>query len=366
MRGEAGLHVLALTTALGFGTFSSLLSLYLDALGMSGLHIGLMNSASMAVAALASWAAGSLSASRGYPRVMAAALALPAVLSVLSPAAMRVEAAVLLVLAVGAADGAFRTSSAGLLSEVSRRVGPSFGAFYTLRVLGMTASGALAGLLAEAGYEYMVLASCLFYAVSVPLALSLPGRAPEGGGRPPRSVRLLALALFLHTMGFAATRPFIPLYPAKVLGMRESQVGALVSVRSLGVLSSQAAAGYAVSLLGPGAVLTAHVALSSLAWGAYPLARDFLSASGLFFAAGVVAALDMPARRALVAQMTEPGGERARGMGEVDLVTGMASAIGFLLGGIFWDSMGPEWAFWAPALINLAAAPLVLLASRTR
>lgn len=372
------LYYLAFSVSLAHGIIISLLSLYLDAMGFKGLGIGLFNAGFTVASALASWTAGRLSASRGYACALLAALIPPTLVTPLYSVALVPSVAAACVMVYGLSSGAFSTAAVGLLSEIPGPKGAavSFGAFYTAMVLGRTLSGTVAGVLIERlGYGYLLLSAGLIMATAMPPALSLRRSAGRRGAQESGDVvsqgdgiskpmKLLLLALFLHTMGFMAVSPFFSLYALKVLGIGEALVGTLMSIRSSGVLFSQLAAGYLTQVSGSAEVLTAHVTLSSVAWASFTLARGYWSAAAILLAGGVVGALDMPARRTLISELSKPGRERARAMGLVDLTTGIASAVGFLLGGILWDHLGPEAPFLTAAAYNALAVPLIILIPR--
>ena len=192
---------------------------------------------------------------------------------------------------------------------------------------------------------------------------SVEGRGDGLGsrGRISRSMAILLVALFLHTMGFMAVSPFFSLFALKELRLSEGLIGTLMSIRSAGVMVSEIAAGYLTTAVGSTEVLAAHVLLSSVSWSAFTLAGGFWSAAAILLFGGVVGALDMPARRTLISELSAPGEERARSMGLVDAVTGVASAVGYLLGGLMWDRLGPKSPFLVASLYNAAAVPLLLL-----
>ncbi len=378
------LYYLAFIVTLAHGTVTTLLSLYLNAMGYGGSQIGLFNAGFTAASALASWAAGRVSAARGYVTALLLSLIPPAALAPLFPLAMTPAVTLTAVLVYGLSNGSFGTAAVGLLSEIpgERGAAVSFGAFYTAVVLGKTASGVLAGAIVEgAGYPHLLLAGGLLMAAAAPSVVLLQGkvgsrgtspvrspadRAPRSGGGISRSMAILLVALFLHTMGFMAVSPFFSLYALRELGLREGLVGTLMSVRSSGVLLFELAAGYLAALAGSTEVLTAHVLLSSVAWSAFTLSRGFWSAAVVLLFGGVVGALDMPARRSLISELSAPGEERARSMGLVDSVTGVASALGFLVGGALWDAVGPKAPFLVASAYNAAAVPLLMWLRRRR
>ncbi|RLG41087.1 MAG: hypothetical protein DRO01_03125 [Thermoproteota archaeon] len=371
-------HCLAFSVALAHGIVITLLSLYLNAMGYGGAQIGLFNAGFTVASALASWAAGRISASRGYVTALLLSLVPPAALAPLFPLAMTPPITIAAVLIYGLSNGAFGTAAVGLLSEIPGRWGAavSFGAFYTAAVLGRTVSGALAGAIIEGlGYEYLLLAGGLLMSAAAPSAVLLRGKVgargaggvkergdgPRPRGGISRSMAVLLVALFLHTMGFMAVSPFFSLYALKELRLSEGLIGTLMSIRSAGVMVSEIAAGYLTAAVGSAEVLASHILLSSVSWSAFTLAGGFWSAAAILLFGGVVGALDMPARRTLISELSAPGEERARAMGLVDAVTGVASAVGYLLGGLMWDRLGPRSPFLVASLYNAAAVPLLLL-----
>ncbi len=372
------LYYLAFSVTLAHGIVTTLLSLYLNAMGYGGAQIGLFNAGFTVASALASWAAGRMSASRGYVTALLLSLAPPAALAPLFPLAMTPLVTITAVLVYGLSNGAFGTAAVGLLSEIPGRWGAavSFGAFYTAVVLGRTVSGALAGAIIEGmGYEYLLLAGGLLMAAAAPSAILLRGKVGARGasrvegrgdglrsrGGISRPMTVLLVALFLHTMGFMSVSPFFSLYALEELRLSEGLIGTLMSIRSAGVMVSEIAAGYLTAAVGSAEVLAAHVLLSSVSWSAFTLASGFWSAAAILLFGGVVGALDMPARRTLISELSTPGEERARSMGLVDAVTGVASAVGYLLGGLIWDRFGPKSPFLVASLYNASAVPLLLL-----
>lgn len=195
--------------------------------------------------------------------------------------------------------------------------------------------------------------------------------APRTGHQIPL---LLATVLLVNTAQMTLGPIMPPL--ARDLGLAEWQVGVTVSSAALMVvLTSQAwgrraqATGFRpVLVLGLVAALVAMTLFSVVAalglagvlvgWGLFLL---FLLLRGMGF--GVAIAAIPPTIQAYIAETTEEGPERVKGMAGVGAMQGLASIVGAIIGGLLagWGLMLPILA--APALLVVS---LVLVATRFR
>jgi MFS family permease len=86
----------------------------------------------------------------------------------------------------------------------------------------------------------------------------------------------------------------------------------------------------------------------------------------LLFFFGLVGSMDLPARRALTAELS-PKDKLAEATGFIELVNGIGGLLGSLLGGFLFQGLGPAFPFYfGPLMTLLSVPPMLKLAGRIR
>jgi MFS family permease len=183
-----------------------------------------------------------------------------------------------------------------------------------------------------------------------------------------RELALLTGALMIHSIGFSIINPFIPLFAEKGIRLDISQVGMIISLWNAGIAVAQIPAGHLTDRFGARPLLLAHFALSSVVWSVYALSWNLESGIVIILVFGIVAALDMPARRTIMIEYATAETGKATIIGSLDAITGTVGIVGPLIGGFVWEQIGYAAPFHLAGFINaFACIPLlVIMRSRAR
>ncbi len=273
--------------------------------------------------------------------------------------------------------GIFQPSSISYLMESSARRGLVYSSFLVSNFVGTTIGSYMAGLLkTRIGFSILPLlggSSILLGAASLLFlkdeggSFDLKVATEEVKGSFGSSlrllkdwrVRLLVFALLIHTFGYYMLSAFIPPYAAYGIGLDDYQIGIVVAASQVAMASSFIFMGKLVDRLGGALVLLMHVALSTLSWSFYALSGNFLVAIMAMAFSGMVSSMDFPARRVLVADLSNES-EMASLLGTVDAATGMGMLVAPSVGAYLWSEVGYSSPFFVASLINLGAIPLLL------
>jgi MFS family permease len=180
-----------------------------------------------------------------------------------------------------------------------------------------------------------------------------------------RELALLTGALVIHSLGFSMINPFIPLFAEEGIHLDIAQVGILVAVWNVGLTIAQIPSGHLTDRFGARPLLLSHFVLSSLSWALYVLSSNFEIglATMLFF--GIVGALDMPARRSIMIEYATPEAGKATIIGSIDAITGTVGIAGPVIGGLAWSHFGYVVPFQVAAFVNaFACIPLIAIVRR--
>ena len=389
-RAVAVVCVLFFLVYLGNSLWLSLFPNYLLRLGMNSLLIGLTLMVYNASLSLTFLPSGRLSDRLGRRPLIVAGSSLLALSTLFLSLTRQTETTVLAVIGQGIGLGLLVPSGNALISDVVSGGGSGFAfAMYQIAtlsaaVVGSFAAGALA---MGVGFATMFLLSAMVtgstaiigylmvpetiagkvggYASAVTESLRSSITATVRILESNRELALLTGALVIRVIGFSIISPFIPLYAEKGIRLDISQVGIIMSVWNAGIAVAQIPSGWMTDRVGARPMLLAHFVLSSFSWVIYAWSWNFESGivTMLFF--GVVAALDMPARRTIMIEYATAEAGKAAIIGSLDAITGLTGIFGPLIGGFMWAQMGYAAPFQAAGLINaFACVPLIVIMRR--
>lgn len=182
-----------------------------------------------------------------------------------------------------------------------------------------------------------------------------------------RELALLTGALVIHSLGFSMINPFIPLFAEEGIRLDIAQVGILVGVWNVGLTIAQIPAGHLTDRFGARPLLLIHFVLSSFSWALYAFSSNYEIGMLTMLFMGIVGALDMPARRSIMIEYATPEAGKATIIGSIDAITGAAGITGPVVGGLAWSYFGYVVPFQVAALVNaFACIPLVAIMRRRK
>ena len=373
-------------------TVTTVIGPLLNSRGISPQQIGLLNSSNWAAVTVASIPAGRLSdnAGRTFPFLISAILAAVA----WGALYLRIDLWVSLFAFVtaGLSLALFTPNSIATISERhSSRLAPIlFAVFYFSIWGGAAIASVLAGWASEnAGASSpLLIASSLFVLSGVALVRSVYPKArdkmPSGSldargiaglldirsmVASVRSNSLLSFygfALFFHSFGFSMITPYLSLFAEKVVGLDMASVGLVMGAWNVGLMAGIVPWGWVSTRLGSEVTLVGHFVFSAVSWFALTLSHDLMGAVILMFFFGLVGSMDMPARRALTGELASRD-KLAEATGFIELVNGIGGLLGSVMGGFFWERLGPASPFYVGPLMTLVSVPPMLkLASKVR
>jgi len=186
------------------------------------------------------------------------------------------------------------------------------------------------------------------------------------GPQQPFMLRSLILSVYLPTflfsIGQGAVLPIIPLF-ARDLGASVAVAGLIVAMRGVGTMLFDLPSGVAVSRFGDrGAMVVGTFLVAVVAVGA-SLSRSVLVLAALILIMGGGWAFWQVARLAYVSEVA-PLRMRGRAMTLVGGVNRAGNFVGPILGGFLASRYGLESAFYAQAVMGLAASALMFAVVR--
>ena len=377
---------------LGFATVVPLLPLYLkERLGASAALVGAVVATFAAVETIFKTTWGSLADRVGRRPVIVSGLLLsstaPIIMTILRSAWLFIplrlvdgmgSAALWPVAAASIADraaGAQRATAMGALNMFflsGLALGPALG-LYVSAFLG--------------GYTFgFYLASALLLTAAALAVLTFgdedghrsepaahPDRSPARTGgflrvarRSPRLFSMLLVA-FVQMFGVGLLAPILAIYAHEVVRLSDQMIGTLFLVIVLAVALASVPGGRLADRVGrPRAVIWGMVLASAGMW-LLPLAsRDRLPILGLAaLLLGASYAVSSPAWLALMSEAA-PRGATGMTMGASETAQGAGLIIGPLIGGVLYDTLGPQTPFLASAALLTAGAVLAARTLRVR
>jgi MFS family permease len=361
---------------IGFNLSTSLLVIYLSRLGLDVTIAGSVITVARLALALVMLPSGVVVHKLGHraPVVWSFAMCTASLLLMALTSDPLAFSLLVVLLFVGSAMYGPPIASYISRASVSGRVALAFGWFYSITTLAQVTGQTFSGLIAQLlGYRAMfALGGLISLGALVIVTLLLKGEDGNAGNHllmtlgdfregmrfflENGSVRRLTLSLTFHSVGFLTSYTFVPLVASVDQGFDEITIGLLLATWSVGNAILQIPFGGIADRLGGYRILFAHVFLSSAIWWVYPFVKSLPLAFAVMAAQGLVGAMDMPARRLMMKEVSEE--DFAKAVGVLDSVTTLAGSAGPFIAGVLWN-----YGHWVPfafgSLINLLS--LVLL-----
>jgi len=170
--------------------------------------------------------------------------------------------------------------------------------------------------------------------------------------------RFLSIGLIFHAIGFNMLFPFISIH-ASDLGLSDYGIGAVNSAWTLSMVFTTVPWGLLTDKIGGKLILTWHLITSFASWMFYAYSWNPMIIMVSAILMGIVSAMDMPARRKILARIADGRGIGTI-IGSLDLITNTTSIPGPMVGGFLYDYVGVLGIFWIGSLINLVGVLFLL------
>ncbi|NHV07196.1 MAG: MFS transporter [Thaumarchaeota archaeon] len=364
---------------LGFNLSTSLLVLYLSQLGFNSFMVGLIVTVARLAFALLTLPSGVIADKLGYRLPIVWSFSLCSISLFLMYLVSNPLLFSILVVLLWIGTAIYGPSISSYVSKASSKgkVALAFGWYYafttTSQVIGQTLSGIMAQ---NFGYKSLFAVGgvlSLFSLVIVTYVVRKSNSSTKNNFIlftlddfkkgldffiKNSSVRKLSIALSFHTIGFLTSYTFIPLVASLDQNFDDATIGLLLAIWSIGNAVFQIPFGKLSDKVGGKIILLLHVLLSSLIWWVYPFVNSFLLAVVIMIVQGVVGAMDMPARRLIMQDVSEEN--FATAVGVLDSFTTFAGSLGPFISGVLWN-----YGHWAPfvfgSAINFVSFLLLIL-----
>jgi len=274
----------------------------------------------------------------------------------------------------GLGEGTFFTSAT--VYAVKRggisRVGMVYGFVMSTGLLGEVLGALASGYVKEyLGVQMLFILSALTALIATPFLLalkSLQSRRSDSRKQSSFNVlkllkehknfRLMAVGLIFHAIGYNMTASFISVHAGE-LGLADSEIGFVNFTWLASMTATTMPWSFLTDRIGGKIILAGHVLFSSISWMAYASTWNFAAIVCAAIFMGVVASMDMPARRKLLAEL-ESGQGIGTLIGSLDMLTMLSSIPAPILGGIIYQLSNLQALFLAASAVNLIGVPLLL------
>ncbi len=274
----------------------------------------------------------------------------------------------------GLGEGTFFTSAT--VYAVKRggisRVGMVYGFVMSTGLLGEVLGALASGYVKEyLGVQMLFILSALTALIAAPFLLalkSLQSRRSDSRKQSSFNVlkllkehknfRLMAVGLIFHAIGYNMTASFISVHAGE-LGLADSEIGFVNFTWLASMTATTMPWSFLTDRIGGKIILAGHVLFSSISWMAYASTWNFAAIVCAAIFMGVVASMDMPARRKLLAEL-ESGQGIGTLIGSLDMLTMLSSIPAPILGGIIYQLSNLQALFLAASAVNLIGVPLLL------
>lgn len=364
---------------LGFNLSTSLLVIYLGQLGLSASIVGLVITVARFAFSLLTLPSGVIADKFGYriPVVWSFALCSASLLLMYLFSDPIIFSMLVSLLWMGTA--VYGPSISSYVSKVSfkGKVALAFGWYYAFTMISQVIGQALSGIIAQSfGYKSLFIFGGTLSFLSLVLVTYVLHESDNSTKNnfilftlddfkkglnffiKNSSIRKLSIALSFHTVGFLTSYTFIPLVASLDQNFDDATIGLLLAIWSIGSAIFQIPFGRVSDKIGGKTILLLHVSLSSLVWWVYPFVNSFPLAFLVMVAQGIIGAMDMPARRLIMQDVSEEN--FATAVGVLDSFTTLVGSIGPFISGILWN-----YGHWVPfafgSAINLVSLILLLL-----
>jgi len=366
----------------------SLLSVYLNSIGLSTVWIGAVLTIYNASMSLTYMPSGRLSDRIGRRTPLIVGSAMLAVTTFLMSFTKEPMSIIFILAGFGIGMGMNTPAVNALIAESvpPTRSGMAFAGYNISTLLASVIGSAFSGLLVNSiGYGNIfllataitALATGILYwfvhetershnssyssAIRESVSGSLPGTIRLL--RSDRDLLLLAISLSIHSFGISVLNPYIPLFASNAIHLNIVEVGLVISTWNAGLLVAQIPSGKMTDRIGARLTLFNHILFSTMAWATYALSQDFTAAIVTMFIFGLIGAMDMPARRTIMIEFSHHEG-KATVIGSLDALTGFVGIVAPFIGGALWAGIGYTAPFFFGAAVNATAIPLLLLLAK--
>jgi len=252
------------------------------------------------------------------------------------------------------------------------RVGMVYGFVMSTGLLGEVLGALASGYVKEyLGVQMLFILSALTALIAAPFLLalkSLQSRRSDSRKQSSFNVlkllkehknfRLMAVGLIFHAIGYNMTASFISVHAGE-LGLADSEIGFVNFTWLASMTATTMPWSFLTDRIGGKIILAGHVLFSSISWMAYASTWNFAAIVCAAIFMGVVASMDMPARRKLLAEL-ESGQGIGTLIGSLDMLTMLSSIPAPILGGIIYQLSNLQALFLAASAVNLIGVPLLL------
>lgn len=363
---------------LGFNIATSLIVVYLMQIGLSSLFVGIVIGVSRLAFSILTLPSGTIVRKYGFklPTVWSFLLCSVSFL-ILSISSDPIISSIFIIL-LWSGTAIYGPPVSSYISKVSieRKTALAFGWYYAIITLAQVAGQSLSGIIAQNfGYNVLFILGLIFSLLAsflVSFLIKEEGKNTRNSFTlftlddfkegiaffiKNKSIRNLSIAMTFHTIGFMASFTFIPLVAKVDQKFDDATVGIILAIWSIGNAVFQIPFGRITDKIGGKKILISHVLASSLVWWIYPFTNSIYAILILMILQGIVGAMDLPARRLIMKDISEE--EFAVAIGVLDSFTTLLGSIGPLAAGILWN-----YEHWLPfvfgSLINLVSLFLLL------
>lgn len=353
---------------LGFNLSTSLLVLYLSQIGLSAFMVGLVITVARLAFALLTLPSGVIADKFGYKLPTVWSFALCSISLFLMYLISNPVLFSILVVLLWIGTAIYGPSISSYVSKVSSKgkVALAFGWYYAFTMTSQVVGQTLSGIMAERlGYKSLFMvgsALSLLSLVIITYVLREYNSFTKNNFilftlddfkkglyffMKNSSVRKLSIALSFHSIGFLTSYTFIPLVASLDQNFDDATIGLLLAIWSIGNAVFQIPFGKISDKVGGKVILLLHVFLSSLVWWIYPFINSFFLAVVIMVVQGIVGAMDMPARRLIMQDVSEEN--FATAVGVLDSFTMLAGSLGPFISGTLWN-----YGHWVPFVFGSA------------
>lgn len=368
--------------SLGGGITSAYVSLYFISLGGNPITLGLMTSAAAIIQCVVLFLGGVVADHYGRKRIMV----ITAFYGVLFPLlyASVQDWHVFVIVAIMAAFGAISSPASHAAVADSTPVEKRTTWIATLQIVSsfpMMFAPLLGGLIINVyglnlGFRLACMLTAVFTALSALTLLFLRETMQKKGNKNvdsapaklknlktdvPKSLISLLIAYGLVAFANGTVSQFYVLYATKVIGLQALDWGIILSLQVVLATLLKIPGAWASDRFGKKKVMAASVLACAPCTIIFALSRSFVQAAVaalLLIAAGIYYA---PAHEALQADLT-PKEVRGRITAFWDIDIAIATALGALTGGFFYQVLNPAMPFYACTAMELAAAVVIIAA----
>jgi len=341
-------------------------------LGFSGEELGFVMMIYNLSFAVSTFPSGKLSDIIGSKKVLFSGIIIYSLGILFMAYSLNVSSMAIACAITGFGEGLFLTSATvhAVKSGGVRRVSTTYGFVLSAGILGEVLGSLMSGYVKEyLGSQLLFFASSFVPILSSPFLAFV--KEEFHGMRSKKSstgllqllrshtvLRLMAIGLIFHAIGYNMISPFISVH-AGAVGLSDKDIGIVNFTWLLSMFLTILPWSILADRVGSKLVLAGHVFFSSISWIAYAFTGDFTSLILAAIFMGIVGSMDLPSRRRLLAESA--GGEGIGTLiGALDLFTMLSSIPAPIFGGAVYGLAGLRGVFWVGFVVNLIGVPFLL------